>query len=86
MGLHCRRVCAKGLIARMGRANALLLELGRELLLCYTRSVKGAWLSWLERTVHIREVIGSSPIAPTRRQVLPKKDLFSLGLVRSSIG
>ncbi len=24
----------------------------------------GAWLSWLERAVHIREVIGSSPIAP----------------------
>jgi hypothetical protein len=25
----------------------------------------GAWLSWSERAVHIREVIGSSPIAPT---------------------
>jgi hypothetical protein len=24
----------------------------------------GAWLSWSERAVHIREVIGSSPIAP----------------------
>jgi hypothetical protein len=24
----------------------------------------GAWLSWLERAVHIREVVGSSPIAP----------------------
>ncbi len=24
----------------------------------------GAWLSWLERTVHIREVVGSSPSAP----------------------
>ena len=36
-----------------------------------TRSAKrdqaerGSWLSWLERTVHIREVIGSSPIGPT---------------------
>ncbi len=27
---------------------------------------QGAWLSWLERTVHIREVVGSSPSAPTR--------------------
>ena len=25
----------------------------------------GAWLSWSERTVHIREVTGSSPVAPT---------------------
>ncbi len=25
----------------------------------------GGWLSWLERTVHIREVIGSNPIPPT---------------------
>jgi|YNPNPStandDraft_1061719.scaffolds.fasta_scaffold39432_3 hypothetical protein len=25
----------------------------------------GAWLSWLERTVHIREVTGSNPVAPT---------------------
>ena len=33
--------------------------------MCYTWDVGGAWLSWLERTVHIREVIGSSPIAPT---------------------
>ena len=24
----------------------------------------GAWLSWLERTVHIRKVVGSSPSAP----------------------
>ena len=29
--------------------------------MCY----RGAWLSWLERTVHIREVVGSSPSAPT---------------------
>jgi signal transduction histidine kinase len=28
---------------------------------------KGGWLSWLERAVHIREVIGSTPIPPTRR-------------------
>ena len=25
----------------------------------------GGWLSWLERAVHIREVIGSNPIPPT---------------------
>ena len=25
----------------------------------------GSWLSWLERAVHIREVIGSNPILPT---------------------
>ncbi len=25
----------------------------------------GGWLSWLERAVHIREVIGSTPIPPT---------------------
>lgn len=24
-----------------------------------------AWLSWLEHTVHIREVTGSSPVAST---------------------
>ena len=28
----------------------------------------GAWLSWLERTVHIREVTGSSPVAPTEEE------------------
>ena len=28
-------------------------------------ALQGAWLSWLERTVHIREVVGSSPSAPT---------------------
>jgi hypothetical protein len=25
----------------------------------------GDWLSWLERTVHIREVTGSNPVSPT---------------------
>ena len=29
------------------------------------RGMMGGWLSWLERAVHIREVIGSSPIPPT---------------------
>ena len=28
--------------------------------------VAGAWLRWLERTVHIREVTGSSPVAPMK--------------------
>ena len=27
-----------------------------------------AWLSWLEHTVHIREVTGSSPVASTTRE------------------
>jgi hypothetical protein len=27
--------------------------------------VVGDWLSWLERTVHIREVTGSNPVSPT---------------------
>src|SRR5271165_7674051 len=26
----------------------------------------GAWLSWLERSLHTAEVTGSSPVAPTR--------------------
>ncbi len=26
---------------------------------------EGDWLSWLERTVHIREVTGSNPVSPT---------------------
>ena len=28
------------------------------------RKISGAWLSWLERHIHIVEVIGSNPIAP----------------------
>ena len=28
-------------------------------------SPTGDWLSWLERTVHIREVTGSNPVSPT---------------------
>lgn len=28
-----------------------------------------AWLSWLEHTVHIREVTGSSPVASTRTKL-----------------
>lgn len=28
-----------------------------------------AWLSWLEHTVHIREVTGSSPVASTTRNL-----------------
>ena len=28
-------------------------------------SPMGDWLSWLERTVHIREVTGSNPVSPT---------------------
>lgn len=38
-----------------------------------------AWLSWLEHTVHIREVTGSSPVASTK-QIPPKKaDFFAFG-------
>jgi hypothetical protein len=32
---------------------------------CYNVAAQGGWLSWLERAVHIREVIGSTPIPPT---------------------
>ena len=34
-----------------------------------------AWLSWLEHTVHIREVTGSSPVASTTRNL---KRIFRL--------
>ncbi len=36
----------------------------------------GAWLSWLERTVHIREVRGSSPLAPTIFPLLEEEGVF----------
>jgi hypothetical protein len=32
--------------------------------------VVGDWLSWLERTVHIREVTGSNPVSPTIHPLL----------------
>lgn len=36
-----------------------------------------AWLSWLEHTVHIREVTGSSPVASTTLyQSAPVADWF----------
>lgn len=34
------------------------------------RSATGDWLSWLERTVHIREVTGSNPVSPTTTSLL----------------
>ena len=38
-----------------------------------------AWLSWLEHTVHIREVTGSSPVASTTfYQSAPVADWFFL--------
>lgn len=38
-----------------------------------------AWLSWLEHTVHIREVTGSSPVASTTLyQSAPLADWFFL--------
>ena len=33
-------------------------------------SPRGDWLSWLERTVHIREVTGSNPVSPTTTHLL----------------
>ena len=44
-------------------------------------AIQGAWLSWLERTVHIREVVGSSPSVPTtttKEHLLPGAFLFHL--------
>ena len=34
----------------------------------------GPWLSWLERSVHIREVTGSSPVGPNPASCKPAKD------------
>ena len=31
------------------------------------RGEKGAWLSWLERRVHIAEIAGSIPAAPSHK-------------------
>lgn len=40
-----------------------------------------AWLSWLEHTVHIREVTGSSPVASTTfYQSAPVADWFFIFL------
>lgn len=40
-----------------------------------------AWLSWLEHTVHIREVTGSSPVASTTfYQSAPLADWFFIFL------
>ncbi len=36
-----------------------------------SHSPMGDWLSWLERTVHIREVTGSNPVSPTIPSLLP---------------
>ena len=40
-----------------------------------------AWLSWLEHTVHIREVTGSSPVASTNIKTLLNSRVFLLLLV-----
>ena len=40
-----------------------------------------AWLSWLEHTVHIREVTGSSPVASTNAKTLLFSRVFLLPLV-----
>ena len=42
-------------VARTLRAGAKFVRV------CFTR---GPWLSWLERSVHIRKVTGSSPVGP----------------------
>ena|GEM_PF-1394655 len=50
---------------------------------------RGAWLSWLERTVHIREVVGSSPSAPTsplRLAFSPASFFTRPGLLRNNPG
>lgn len=41
-----------------------------------------AWLSWLEHTVHIREVTGSSPVASTICILFFAKDFFGVKIPR----
>ena len=43
-----------------------------------------AWLSWLEHTVHIREVTGSSPVASTNAKTLLFSRVFLLPLVSAT--
>ena len=43
-----------------------------------------AWLSWLEHTVHIREVTGSSPVASTNAKTLLFSRVFLLSLVSAT--
>ena len=43
-----------------------------------------AWLSWLEHTVHIREVTGSSPVASTNIKTLLNSRVFLLLLVSTT--
>lgn len=43
-----------------------------------------AWLSWLEHTVHIREVTGSSPVASTNIKTLLNSRVFLLLLVSAT--
>lgn len=43
-----------------------------------------AWLSWLEHTVHIREVTGSSPVASTNIKTLLNSRVFLLLLVEAT--
>ena len=38
-----------------------------------------AWLSWLEHTVHIREVTGSSPVASTNIKTLLNSRVSGVG-------
>lgn len=44
-----------------------------------------AWLSWLEHTVHIREVTGSSPVASTNAKTLLFSRVFLLSLVFATV-
>ena len=43
-----------------------------------------AWLSWLEHTVHIREVTGSSPVVSTNAKTLLFSRVFLLPLVSAT--
>ena len=45
-----------------------------------------AWLSWLEHTVHIREVTGSSPVASTTvYQSAPVADCFFISVLATKL-
>ena len=45
-----------------------------------------AWLSWLEHTVHIREVTGSSPVASTTfYQSAPVADCFFMSVLATKL-
>ena len=77
-GRRVRKDCA-------GRREPVRLAVG--VWLGYARSVVGAWLSLVERSVRDREVGGSNPLAPTNiprvaRAVAPARDLQARGVMR----